>query len=335
MISWDNLVRLVRDVQLPPMIGFDKQSDLLGNPYQRIAIITQMIQSQKEKLHHTDIMQLLILGKGSKATNVRDMVYAFYGVTLLRTYPDYTRDIGQLYAFVAHQYVTNILDYDSYAKGHDLSEQQKTQQLMSVLYSAGILHQHYALSSWIPDWTAAWHLAPIWCKTTSNIVTGAAKDTWSSGVRADYRAGGNERGTFEIIDNKYGKHRLHLSVMIFDRISSVSETTPASTPGIEGLNRSIHNNTSEISPILRYGRTFFTTAHGRSGIATPGVMFDDDLALVVGGDVPIALRRCTNDDLDDEQKYLLLCEVYVHSDEIMYGTMMARERASAEDIVLL
>nr|POE47181.1 heterokaryon incompatibility protein 6, or allele [Quercus suber] len=335
MISWDNLVRLIRDIQLPQMIGFDKQTDLLGNPYQRIAIITQMIQSQKEKLHHTDIMQLLILAKGSKATDLRDMIYAFYGVTLLRTYPDYTREIEQLYAFVAHQYVTNILDYDSYGKGHDLSEEQKTQQLMSVLYSAGALHQHYALSSWIPDWTAAWHLAPIWCKTTSNIVTGSAKDAWSSGVRTDYRAGGSERGTFEVIDSTHGKHRLRLSVRIFDRITVVSETTPASTPSIGGAKPPTPDSTLDISPTLRYGRTFFNTVQGRSGIATPGVVSGDVLALIVGGDVPIALRRCINEESDGDKKYLLLCEVYVHSDEIMHGDMMAQEWTTAEDIVLL
>lgn len=47
-ISWDNLVRLIRDVHPPPMAGFDKQAALLGNPRQRIAIITQMIASQRE-----------------------------------------------------------------------------------------------------------------------------------------------------------------------------------------------------------------------------------------------------------------------------------------------
>lgn len=78
-ISWDNLVRLVRDTPLPPRTGFDKQTALLGNVRQRIAIITQMIASQREGLLHTDITQLIVLAKSSQATDVRDTVYAFYG----------------------------------------------------------------------------------------------------------------------------------------------------------------------------------------------------------------------------------------------------------------
>lgn len=75
-ISWDNLVRLIRDTQLPRAKGFDKQTHLLGNPRQRIAILTQMIASQRKGLLHTDITQLLILAKSSQATDSHDKVYA-------------------------------------------------------------------------------------------------------------------------------------------------------------------------------------------------------------------------------------------------------------------
>lgn len=75
-ISWDNLVRLIRDTQLPRAKGFDKQTRLLGNPRQRIAILTQMIASQRKGLLHTDITQLLILAKSSQATDSHDKVYA-------------------------------------------------------------------------------------------------------------------------------------------------------------------------------------------------------------------------------------------------------------------
>ena len=56
-MSWDSLVRLIRDVDIPHAVSFDKHMALLGNPRQRIAIITQMIASQREGLHHTDIVR--------------------------------------------------------------------------------------------------------------------------------------------------------------------------------------------------------------------------------------------------------------------------------------
>lgn len=73
MLVGENLVRLFRDVPLPATSGFDKHTSLLGNPRQRIAIITQMASSQKESKAHTDITQLLILGKSSKAVRILEV----------------------------------------------------------------------------------------------------------------------------------------------------------------------------------------------------------------------------------------------------------------------
>lgn len=160
-ITWDNLVRLIRDTQLPETSGFNKQTALPGNPRQRIAIISQMIASQRKALLHTDITQLLILAKSSQATEVRDRVYAFYGLTLLSTYPDYGCPVEKLYIDITEHYINSLLWDDYYSRWHGLSEQQRTQQLMSILYSAGKLHQHLKLPSWIPDWTFAWYQAPF------------------------------------------------------------------------------------------------------------------------------------------------------------------------------
>ena len=332
-LSWDNLVRLIRDVDVPYMVNFDKHSSLLGNPRQRIAIITQMIASQREGLHHTDLTQLLILAKSSKATDVRDMIYAFYGLTLLTTFPDYSRSIEMLYAEVIHMYISSIKWETYYSTFHGLTEQQRTHQLMSILYSAGSLQQHYTLPSWIPDWTFSWHLAPIWSKTSSNVLQGSGKDVWSIGVRCDYRAGGEQRGEFDIIDGPHGMHELRLSVIVFDTITVVNETTPATTPG-----QMEENNTTLLAPeesaTLRYGRTYFRSAKGYIGIVTPGIEAGDDIAIVLGGDVPVVLRPCGSHD-EKSRAYKLLCECFVQSDEVMYGEMARMEWTRAEDVVLI
>ena len=325
-------MRLIRDVQPPQVTGFDKKVDLLGNPRQRIAIITQMAASQRKGLAHTDITQLLILAKNSKATDHRDMIYAFYGLTMLTTFPDYTRSVEMLYADVVHMYVNSILWETYYSSWHDLSEEQCTHQLMSILYSAGSLHQHYTLPSWIPDWTYSWHLAPVWCKTTSNIVAGLGKDEWSTGVRCDFRAGGNKRGTFEIINGAFGMHQLRVSVIIIDFVVTVSETTLASTT--QATESDALSSDAIESTTLRYGRSFFRTSDGFVGVATPGIRAGDELAIVLGGDVPVMIRSSTTYD-EGEKSYKLLCECFVQSDAVMQGEFVSNNRPSKEDIVLV
>lgn len=110
---------------------------------------------------HTDITQLLILAKSGEATDVRDMIYAFYGLTYLTTRVDYRIAVPSLFAEVALMYLNSIRWEASYAREHDLTEEQRTFQLFSILYSAGLLHQDYDLPSFIPDWTCSWNLAPL------------------------------------------------------------------------------------------------------------------------------------------------------------------------------
>ncbi|KAK5132720.1 hypothetical protein LTR08_008686 [Meristemomyces frigidus] len=333
VISWDNLVRLIRDSHLPQTQGFDKQTALLGNPRQRIAILTQMTASQRRGLMHTDITQLLILAKSSQATDYHDKVYAFYGMTLLSTVPDYTRPEEQLFVDIAHQYINAILYDDYYSKFHALNEQRRSQQIMSILYSAGMLHQHqhYGLPSWVPDWTYAWHQAPLWCKTESNIVVGSGKDEWSAGIRCEYRAGGDEFQTFEVLDDSREMHQLLLSALLFDRISNVGHTASTVELSPEG-------NTSPTildSPTLSYGRSFFQTDKGTVGIATHGIQKGDVLAILLGGDVPVVLRSASVHRAGEPEVYELLCECYVQSSKVMDGNLIRTQRALANDIVLM
>ena len=293
--------------------------------------------SQKESRAHTDITQLLILAKSSKATDVRDMIYAFYGLTHVTTFPDYTRPVERLYIDIVQMYISSIQWETSYAKWHELTETHKTFQLMSILYSAGALHQHYELPSWVPDFTYSWHLAPVWCKTIPNFVTGSSKDDWTSGIRSEYRAGGENVETFEILEGSRGMHLLRVSALIFDTIVSVNELTPASTPDTSQLLAT--SPTEEIwdsseSPTLRYGRHFFTTVGGHVGIGTPGIVQDDVVAILVGGDVPVVLRPCPDRD-GKSRAFQLLCECYVQSPAVMQGNLFASDWTLADDIVLI
>ena len=147
-------------------------------------------------------------------------------------------------------------------------------------------------------------------------------------MRSDFRAGGGECGEFEVLEGPYGMHKLRVSVIIFDTITITSETTPASTPGGED------NGSMEPDPTLRYGRVFFRTAKGYVGIATPGVEAGDDVAVLVGGDVPVVIRPCGNHDVDT-RAYKLLCESFLLDEAVMHGEIARTDWTFAEDIVFL
>ena len=87
-----------------------------------------------------------------------------------------------------------------------------------------------------------------------------------------------------------------------------------------------------IDPLLTYGRTFFKTAKGHIGIATPGVEMGDKVAIIVGGDAPVLLRPSED---GDRRSFRLLCECFVQSDAVMQGELVRTDWTLAEEIVLI
>lgn len=336
VMSWENLVALVRDRATQHTTGFSKQEALLGNPKQRIAIITEMMAQQREGIPHIDISQLLILAKGSNATNDRDKVYAFYGMTLLTTTPDYARSVESLYLEIAQDYINSI--EACYAGWKDLDDQARTWQLMSIIYSAGALHQHYALPSWVPDWTYAWHLAPFWANTAANLANVPSRGAWAESIRCEYRASGDYRDNFEIIATEGGPW-LRLSAIVLDTISTTGDSTPAPTPNPNSAS-SQKSATSQSDHLAatgtaRYGRTFFRTLKDEFvGLATPGVEPGDVLAVLLGGDVPVVLRPLPPRN-SPYKPFKLLCECFVQSRAVMFGEAVRGGWVAAEDVVLV
>lgn len=296
-----------------------------------------MMAQQKEGVPHIDISQLLILAKASNATNDRDKIYAFDSMTLLTTAPDYSRSVESLYVEIAQDYINSI--EACYASWKDMTEASRTFQLMSILYSAGALHQHYTLPSWVPDWTYAWHLAPFWANTAANLTNAPSRSAWSESIRSEYRAGGDHRDSFEIITTSAGPV-LRLSAIILDAIAMTSDSTPAPTPSSESGRKSQSSSSSKSDHLAststaRYGRIFFhTLKDGFTGLATPGIEPGDVLAVLLGGDVPVVLRPLPPKN-SPYKPFRLLCECFVQSCAIMLGDVVRGGWTSAEDIALV
>ena len=167
-----------------------------------------------------------------------------------------------------------------------------------------------------------------------NFLPPAAKDEWSLGVRSDHRAGGHELKTFEILEGSRGQ--LRLTALLFDTLLLVDEATPASTPsasqeiprpGSAGLGLA---DTHEI----RYGRHFFTSKAGLTGMATPGAQAGDVCAILLAGDVPVILRPCP-DPGRKSKIFQLLCECYIQAPAVMSGELLRTCEMPTEDIVLI
>lgn len=151
-------------------------------------------------------------------------------------------------------------------------------------------------------------------------------------VRSDFRAGGYQRRAFKVLDDADGSVQLKLSVVVFDSITSVSENTPAATPGENDYDVAATDFIE--SSTVRYGRTYFQTARGCVGVATEGIEIGDDVAVILGGDVPVVLRAGDYYH-EDNRTYKLLCECFVRNEEIMSGGLIRADWTIVEDIVLI
>ena len=68
-------------------------------------------------------------------------------------------------------------------------------------------------------------------------------------------------------------------------------------------------------------------------MATKGVQAGDALAIIVGGDVPVVLRAMDHLNWDREHDaYVLLCECFVQSHDVMDGELLSTDICRAEDI---
>lgn len=113
--------------------------------------------------------------------------------------------------------------------------------------------------------------------------------------------------------------------------------TPASTPGAaeHELSTSPSENWDIADPAnIRYGRHFFTTAKGHIGLATPGIQASDNIAILLGGDVPVVLRPYPK-YTGKSKAYQLLCECYIQAPQIMHGDFLRENWTLAEDVVFL
>lgn len=227
---------------------------------------------------------------------------------------------------------------------------------MSIIYSAGALHQHYSLPSWVPDWTCAWHLAPFWATTSANLAnTLSSRSAWTESLRGEYRAGGEYRDNFEVIasPDPCAGPQLRLSAIVLDTIVLTSESTPAptpkpgtpvssttSTPNYRPQSSSSssprpHPDFLPITSTARYGRAFFRTLkEGYTGLATPGIEVGDVVAVLLGGDVPVVLRPLPPRN-SSWKPFRLLCECFVQSRAVMFGEVVRGGWTVAEDVVLV
>lgn len=335
-MSWDSLVKLVRDMPTANSTGFDKQFSLLGNKRQRIGLMAQMRQRNEPsdglmaelQRPESDITQFLVMAKASEATILHDKVYAFKNMTTIITPVNYEEEPEKLYTDAIQKHILAIQSGGGHSNETEaIRLAREAFQLTSILYSAGTLSQLLPrLPSWAPDWTAAWNLAPLWCRPSSCIEKGQGRHKQTP-LRGSFRAGGDELKTFKL-QSFQGFSGLRLSVISLDAIISVTEISPPPTPALSSsslLSEPITESNHVLStPEIRYGRVCFETRQGYHGLAAPGIEPSDAVVIIVGGDVPVILRHRPLPQSSSAQDgglevYELLCDCLVESADVMSG----------------
>lgn len=355
-MSWDSLVKLVRDMPTANSTGFDKQFSLLGNKRQRIGLMAQMRQQNEladgrmaeMQRPESDITQFLVMAKASEATIIHDKIYAFKNMTTIATPVNYAEEPEKLYTDAIKKHIIAIQTGGGHSNETEaIRLAREAFQLTSILYSAGKLSQRLpGLPSWAPDWTAAWNLAPLWCRPSSCIEKGQGRNKQTP-LRGNFRAGGDELKTFKL-QSFHGFSGLLLSVISLDTIVSVTEISPPPTPALSSsslLSEPVTESSYVLStPEIRYGRVCFETRQGYQGLASPGIEPSDAVAIILGGDVPVILRhrplpRPSSTQDGGLETYELLCDCLIESADVMSGGIVWQSMRDGldqvQDVVLV
>jgi hypothetical protein len=161
----------------------------------------------------TGMLQILSLAREKASTDLKDKIFALFGVLheldipILR--PDYSRSLEQVYADAAISCIK-----------HDKN--------LHILFRAPSDNRSSTLPSWIPDW---------------NDVGWRDPDPRSSSVRSEFSAAGTSKSEWS-----YSEEHLTLSVKgkIIDSITSVGDTMNIETNADSGIQDTLIINARDI-----------------------------------------------------------------------------------------
>lgn len=168
---------------------------------------------------------VLTMAKDCEATDHRDKLFAFHHIVRLWTRPDYRVPINNLYLLFAAQYLQRI----AYAISEfSCDEATLCRRQWEFIYSAGQCNQRLELPSWVPDWSMAWKVRPLWFKSTCYAAGGP--DVREISPLAELDSTGNPR------------LRLPLQVKLFDRVLAVgSDSLQLTQHGSHALSEALRN----------------------------------------------------------------------------------------------
>jgi hypothetical protein len=162
-----------------------------GSPTHRIRFINGLRAGQP------DPVDLLIDAKNYRATDARDKIYAFLGLSQFDIEADYKATVVDLYVRFATQYLLRALS-DPRIAG------RSSRKVMNLISSAGRANQREHLPSWVPDWSTHLQTRPL-----------VPRPLPSTERVPGYYAGGSALSQIELL----GENRLLLSAKLCDSVA--------------------------------------------------------------------------------------------------------------------
>jgi hypothetical protein len=162
-----------------------------GSPTHRIRFINRLRAGQP------DPVDLLIDAKNYRATDARDKIYAFLGLSQFDVKVNYETTTVDLYVQFASQYLLRALS-DPQTAG------ETSRKVMNLISSAGRASQQENLPSWVPDWSMHLQTRPL-----------VHRPLPSTEYVPGYYTGGSALSQIELLS----ENRLRLSAKLCDLVA--------------------------------------------------------------------------------------------------------------------
>jgi hypothetical protein len=192
IITWESLSRVASAIDFETSRPSGTSGTSNGSPTHRIRFINRL------RAEQPDPVDLLIGARDYRASDPRDKIYAFLGLSRFDIEANYeTTTTVDLYVRFAGQYLLKALS-DTHIDG------KKSRKAMNLISSAGRANQQEQLPSWVPDWNMPLQTRPI-----------VPHPLPSTDHVPGYYAGGSALSQIELLSG----NRLCLSAKLYDSVA--------------------------------------------------------------------------------------------------------------------
>ena len=128
-------------------------------PKHRMNVVARLKGKFRSAFDPVDLLHLLIQNRDCKTSDPRDKIYGMLGLGKFDVVPDYGISIEQVYISFASNHIE---DTCRRRRLEEITNDDESGCILSLVLSAGSLNQKLSLPSWVPDWSVDFSSRPLW-----------------------------------------------------------------------------------------------------------------------------------------------------------------------------